>query len=145
VGTATATPGTTPTAVAGTSFHLDAVRLSLPNNKGDLSGLAAVKPGVTVWLMMYFTVNHLPTHVRRLTTYQINYAGKAIFKVVYKGTVTSSYIGRFSRYSVYSLPASLPYGSYVYRATLAFGKKTQTKSWRFQVAKQNREATSGRP
>jgi hypothetical protein len=121
------------------------VRLSLPNNKGDLSGLAAVKPGTTVWLMMYFTVNHLPAQVRRVTTYQINYAGKTIFKITYKETVKSSYLGRFSRYSVYTVPVSLPYGSYAYRATLTFGKTTQTRAWRFQVAKQNRQAASGRP
>jgi hypothetical protein len=142
---ATVTPGTTPTAVAGSSFHLDAVRLSLPNNKGDLSGLAAVKRGATVWLMMYFTVKHLPAKVRRLTTYQINYAGKPVYKVTYRESVKGPYVGRFSRYSVYSIPSSLSYGSYVYRATLAFGKGAQTKSWKFQIGKQNRVAASGRP
>lgn len=121
-------------------FSLDAVRVSKVNNPGNLEGLAAVKPGSTVWLMMYYTVGMVPSSVKRITTYTVQYKGKTIFQVTYKGSQKTSDVGRFSRYTEYSVPAGLPYGHYVYRAALTLGRHSVKKSWKFQVAKQERVA-----
>lgn len=140
--TAITTPtGTTTATVAGTAFSLDAARVSRVNNPGNLSGLSAVKRGSKVWLMMYFTVSHLAKAVTRVTTYTIQYRGRVIFKVAYRGKMSRSEVGRFSRYTVFSVSRSLPYGSYVYKATLAVGKVSRTKRWTFAVAQRNRTAT----
>lgn len=139
----TAPATVTPTTVAGTSFSLDAARVSQVNNPGNLIGLAAVKPGSKVWLMMYYTVRTLQKSVSRVTTYSIKYKGKVVYKVAYNTTMKRTELGRFSRYTAYSVPASLPYGPYVYRARLTIGMKSQSKSWKFSVAKQERIATTG--
>jgi hypothetical protein len=144
----TSTVVVTPTALAIVRrdfvFSLDAVRVSRPNNPGNMSGLAAVKPGTKVWLMMYYTVTSLPKKASRVTTYAIQYRDKTVYKVAYRSAVDPSDIGRFSRYTIYSVPKSLPFGPYVYRASLAIGKLSKSKSWKFAVAKQERPATSGK-
>lgn len=147
-GISTATPVTpiaTPTGTTAASFSLDAVRVSKVHNPGNLVGLAAVKPGTNVWLMMYYTVNHLSRVAMRVATYTVNFGARTVFKVAYKEKLKPSDLGRFSKYTVYAVPRSLPYGNYVYHATLTVGKVRKSKSWHFQLAKHNRVAAATRP
>lgn len=144
--TTTATAAPTPTATKGPaanalSFTLDAARVAKVNNPGDLSGLAAIKPGSTVWLMMYYSVHHLPKTMQRTTTYEVLYNNKTVFRVVFDTTAKPSDVGRFSRYTSYKAPANLPFGHYTFRASLAFGTKTRHVSWKFSVARQEKVAT----
>lgn len=137
---ATGTPAAT--AVTHTlSFSLDAVRVSKPGNNGDLSGLAAVRPGTKVWLMMYFTVRSLPRKETRVTTYTIQYNGKTVYTKSFQGQMKRTEIGRFSRYTVYDVPRTFPYGRYVFRATLNIGRASHAKGWKFRVARQELPAT----
>jgi hypothetical protein len=116
-------------------FQLQAARVSRPNSPGDLSGLAAVKPGSHVWLMMYYNITALPKSARRITTYEVLRGKQTIFKVVYKGSSKAGEVGRFSRYAVYNVPSSLRFGQYAYRATLTIAGRRQTKTWKFTVGK----------
>jgi hypothetical protein len=145
----TATPSSTPTAVPGATqavatpttvakhlnFTLDAARVAHINDPGDFGGLSAVKPGSHVWLMLYYTVHALPHSATRTTSYTVTYDGKTLFKVAYRGSVKSSEIGRFSRYQVFNVPGTLPYGRYVFHASLTINKIQRTKSWTFSVGR----------
>lgn len=143
--TATAGPGTTPTAVAAVRFTLDAARVAHVNNPGDLSGLIAVKPGTKVWLMMYYTISSIAKNAPRNTTYELQHNGKTFYKTVYKSTAkVSDGVGRFSRFDVYQIPSTQPYGQYDLKVTLTIGKVTQTTVWKFSVAKQERVATTSK-
>jgi hypothetical protein len=139
VATATAVPTTT----ASLSFTLDAVRVSKPGNPGNLSGLAAVKRGSHVWLMMYYTVASMPKSMTRTTTYQVLYRGKLLYQVVYKSQMKKTEIGRFSRYADYTIPKTLPFGHYTFHAALTIGKLKHTRSWKFDVGNQDRQANTG--
>lgn len=160
VSTATSTPVTTSTAsasptptvtatanpAASLSFSVDAARVSPLNNPGDLQGLADVKPGTKVELMMYYTIKTLPKTVTRVTTYTVLAQNKPVYQVAYKNPEKAHDVGHFSRYTVYTIPKSLPYGPYVFRASLQLGTKARAATWKFRVAKQERLAnTSGRP
>jgi hypothetical protein len=115
------------------------------HNPGDFRGLLAVRPGSTVWLMMYYTLKSLPKQMTRLTTYTIKYRGRIIFQISYKAPIKSTDVGRRSRYTVYRIPRTARFGSYVYSAALQIGKRRQTKSWKFAVAKHNRETSAAAP
>jgi hypothetical protein len=144
-GSPTPTPTATQSPVAASlNFSLDAARVSKVNDPGDLRGLASIKPGSTVWLMLYYTVGHLPKKMKRVTTYQVLFKGKVVYKVTYASTAKPSELGRFSRYTPYTASASLPFGSYVFRATLAFGKRSQNTHWNFSIGRQIRQAGSHR-
>jgi hypothetical protein len=141
VGGATTTPVATATAIIKkVAFTLDAARVAHINNPGNFAGLIAVKRGKPVWLMMYYTVESIPKSETRTTTYTILQGGKTLYKVAYKGTVKSSELGRFSRYQVFTVPATLPFGKYSFRATLTIGSVTKTKTWPFTVG--NREVAA---
>ncbi len=147
-GSPTATAAATSTPTKGPAqeadFTLDAVRLSRVNNPGNLEGLAAVKPGTRVWLMMYYTVRSMPGPMKRTTSYSIMYSGKTLFRVKYSSTAKPAELGRYSRYSVYVLPRTLPFGRYMFKASLSFGPTAATKLWKFAVAKQELvSSTSG--
>lgn len=146
---ATAAASSTPTATAtarpsAVAFSLDAARVAKVGDRGDLQGLAAIKPGSKVWLMMYYTVSAATPGITRTTTYQIQSHGHTIFQVTYRLKESSPEMGRLSRYTVYAVPRTLPYGAYLYRAILKLGKQTRKRTWKFQVARQQRvAATSG--
>jgi hypothetical protein len=147
--TLTPTAALTATPIATTAtvdFSLDAARVARVNNPGNFSGLVAVKPGTRVWLMMYYTVRSLPHNSTRVTSYRINSGGKTIFKIAYKTTIKKSEVGRFSRYQIFDVPSTLPYGSYTFHASLAISDNAQSKGWQFRVAKKEVAVkTSGRP
>jgi hypothetical protein len=130
----TATPAPTATAVKKTlSFSLDAARVAHINNPGNFSGLSSVKRGNPVWLMMYFTVHSVPHKETRTTTYAILRGAQTLYKVAYKGTVKTADIGRYSRYQLFTVPGTLPYGKYTFKATLKIGTVSRSKSWGFSV------------
>lgn len=147
--TVTQTPSVSPTATATSttraalSFSLDAARLSKVNDPGDLRGLVAVRPGSRTWLMMYFTLRNVPRKMTRITTYVVQFQGKVIYKVSFKGSIKRGESGRYSRYATYTIPPSAPYGRYVYQASLVIGRKSKTKSWKFSVATREREVAGG--
>lgn len=143
--TATVTLTSSATASAGRSldFTLDAVRLSKAHNPGNLGGLIAVTPGTKTWLMMYFTLKSVPKNMSEIRTYAIEYRGRILFERVYKDSVVQGTVGRFARYIPYKVPQDLPYGKYLYKATLALGKRSKSKAWKFAVAQQEQQATSG--
>jgi hypothetical protein len=96
--------------------------------------------------MMYYTVRSLPRNATRLTSYQVTYAGKVVFKVAYKTSIKKADVGRFSRYQEFAIPRTLPYGKYVFKASLAIAGTTKSKGWHFAVGKKEVLAkTSGRP
>lgn len=128
------TAATTPTAVAASLFSLDAARVSKLHNSGDLSGLAAVRPGSQVWLMIYYTLHPLPRKVSRVATYDILKGSALLYRIVFRATEKAGTSGRFVKYTVYHLPSSLPFGSYRFRATLAIAGATQVKQWKFVLA-----------
>ena len=137
------TPAATSTPAARTSlsFSLDAARVSKVGNAGDLSGLASVKPGTRVWLMMYYTVRSIPKNLQRITMYEIDSGSNPVFRQSFRTTIKRTELGRFSRYTVYTVPASLRYGPYRFRAVLSIGKVTRAKGWKFRVGKQELPAT----
>jgi hypothetical protein len=143
--TATVSAGVTAT-VSPTSatnalvFSLDAARVSKVNNPGDLRGLLSVTRGSKTWLMIYYTIKSLPRKMHRQATYSVLFRGKTVFKAIFKDSLKRSEIGRFSKYTQFNVPRSLPYGKYVYLSTLTIGNHHQNKSWRFSIAKQEREA-----
>jgi hypothetical protein len=143
-GTAVAGATTTPTVAtsAELSFSLDAARVSRVNNPGNFQGLAAVRPGSRVWLMMYYTITNLPKSLQRTTTYDILAGSKRIFSVTYRDSEKRQDRGRFSRYTVYSVPSGLPFGKYRFRATLKLGKSSATRTWGFAVAAHERVASN---
>jgi len=139
----TATPvGTATTTVTQhLNFTLDAARVSQVGDKGDLAGLAAIKPGTRVWLMMYYTVRSLPRNMTRVTTYTVTFGKQTVYSRSFKTTIRRTEIGRFSRYDSYTVPPALPYGKYAFRATLVIGKTSRAKNWKFRVAKEQLPAT----
>ena len=143
------TPSALPTSTTlsdAFDFSMDAARVARPGNPGNFAGLAAVKPNTTVWLMMYYTVNALARNATRITTYQVTYQGKVVFKVSYKTSIKKTEIGRFSRYQLFTIPRALPYGKYVFKASLAISDIAKSKGWHFAVGKKEVLAkTSGRP
>jgi hypothetical protein len=144
-GTASALPTST-TLSDVFEFSMDAARVARPGNPGNFSGLAAVKPSSTVWLMMYYTVSALPRNATRITTYQVTYQGRVVFKVAYKTSIKKSEIGRFSRYQVFTVPRTLPYGKYLFKASLSISDIAKSRGWHFAVGKKEVLAkTSGRP
>jgi len=141
-----ATPGATTTATpTALQFSLDAARVAKVHNRGDFRGLLAVRRGSTVWLMMYYTLKSLPKQMTRLTTYTVKYHGKILFQISYKAPIKSADVGRRSRYTVYTIPRTASFGSYVYSAALQIGKRRQTKSWKFAVANHDRESSAANP
>jgi hypothetical protein len=102
-----------------------------------MAGLAQVKAGTKVWLMMYYSVSSIPRTMQRTTSYEIRYQGKTIFKVAYKGTAKRGEAGQFSRYAEYNVPRSLPSGAYVYRADLMIGGQMRSRSWKFKIGNRN--------
>lgn len=143
--TSTATPGKSPTAVAAVGFSLDAARVAPVNNAGDLSGLAAVRAGSTVWLMMYLTIKTESPAASADSTYEIYKGATSILRASYVWKTKARQTGRFSRYMEYRIPAGLPLGQHlVLKTTLRIGKQSQTRTWTFVVAKQQRIATTSR-
>ena len=128
----------TATTTATLKFTVDAVRVSKVNNPGNLQGLASVKRGTKVWLMLYYTIDSMPRTLTRVTSYMVLNHGKPLFSVTYRDKEKASDVGRFSRYTVYTIPKTLPYGQYTYHATLTLGGQLRSKSWRFLVGKQER-------
>jgi hypothetical protein len=108
--------------------------MSKLNNPGDLAGLAAVRPGSHVWLMIYYTLTHLPRALTRVATYDILSGQKLLFRVVFSAKEKAGANGRFVKYTVYHLPGTMAFGSYRFRATLAIGHTSQSKQWKFKVA-----------
>lgn len=140
--TPVATARITPTAVAAIRFTLDAARVSHVNNPGDLSGLAAVRPGTKVWLMMYYTVTSISKNLTRTVTYELQTKGKTFYRSIFKTTAkVSDGTGRFSRFDEYQFARTQPYGDYALKVTLTMGSQTQTTVWKFSIAKQERAAT----
>lgn len=131
-GTATATPTLTPTPTTSSLFSLDAARVSKVGNPGDLTGLSIVKRGSTVWLMMYYSVN-TKRKITRTTSYAIVHKGSTLFSRTYQTNEKHGEQGRFSRYISYTVPRSLPWGEYSYRATLRLGSRSRTKLWTFRI------------
>jgi len=121
-------------------FSLDAARVARENDPGDLKGLATIKPGSRVWLMMYYTVSSLPRAATRITSYEVLFKGKTLYKVSYRGKMKAGETGRFSRYDVFSVPSSLAFGSYVFKAHLTIAKHQKTKAWNFKVGRQETPA-----
>ncbi len=141
----TATPTAIPTATAkpvSAAFSLDAARVSKIGNPGNLQGLASVKRGSKVWLMMYYTIDSLRKQVTRTTMYDVRYHGKTVFQVAYRSKEKKGDSGRFSRYTVYTVPGTLPFGKYYFHATLRLGSHVATRSWGFQVGTRERVARS---
>jgi hypothetical protein len=141
-GTLTASPVPAATTSATLEYRLDAARVSAVGNPGNLAGLASTKPGNRVWLMMYYTIAAISRPAVRTTVYSITYKGRAIYRVTYRSHMKPSGSGRFSRYTVYDVPRTLPYGTYFYRATLSIGATRQTKTWKFALARRERPAAS---
>lgn len=143
---ATVTPQASPTTVTiqrEISFTLQAARVSKRGNPGNLRGLASVRPGSTVWLMMYYSVTNLPHAAMRVTTYSILRNHQPVFTVAYRGNMSPAEAGkRLSRYTVYSVPRTLPLGQYAFRAVLKIGARQQTKTWRFSLGTKQREVGS---
>jgi hypothetical protein len=92
--------------------------------------------------MLYFTVNNLPKKMRFTTTYEVRYKGRSIYQVAYGNTAKRADVGRFSRYTPYTAPATLALGHYVFHATLKFGHDLRTRHWNFSVARHERMAKS---
>lgn len=96
--------------------------------------------------MMYYTVAKISHSSTRLTSYRVGYRGKTVFNVAYKTKIKTSERGRFSRYQVFDVPSTLPYGRYTFHATLSIGNRSQSKGWHFAVATKEVVAkTTGRP
>lgn len=95
--------------------------------------------------MMYYTVHTMPGPLSRTTTYEVDFNGRAVFKAAFKTRAKPTELGHLSRYTVYVVPANLPYGHYVYRASLTIGGQAKSRAWKFQIARQEKVATSGRP
>lgn len=144
-----ATPTATATATSLVSFSLDAARVGQVHNRGDMSGLADAVPGSHVWLMIYFTVKSLSFKAVRHSTYEVERNGKILFKATYADGMKAHETGRFSRYIDYQIPRTFPYGRYTFKAVMSIGKQTQSKSWKFALAKHARMAavakTQNRP
>lgn len=142
----TASPSPTATAKpAAAFFSLDAARVSRVGNPGNLQGLAEVKRGSKVWLMMYYTVGALPRNLTRTTVYTVRYGKRTVYQVTYKSAEKAADHGRFSRFTVYAVPSTLPYGAYTYRATLSLAGQRRSKSWKFRIGRHARIAVqSGR-
>lgn len=140
---ATASPVVTATTVIGKrpSFSLQAARISKINSPADLRGLTAVRSGSRVWLMMYYTLWRMPKTTKRVSTYEVDYRGKTIFEVAFGGKFKAGETGRFSRYTVYAIPSSLPLGHYIFRVKLRVGSHTQTKLWPFSIARHDHVST----
>lgn len=83
--------------------------------------------------MMYFTVRSIPRKLTRVTTYEVRFRGKTSFKVVFKQSVNTNYLGSFIRYSDYFVPKNAAYGVYVYRGTLSFDGRSATRTWKFAI------------
>jgi hypothetical protein len=115
-------------------FSLDAARVSKLHNQGDLSGLAAVRPGSAVWLMIYYTLNPIAHKMSRVATYDILVGKRLLYRIVFRDSVKAGTSGRVVKYTVYHLPSNLPYGKYRFRATLAIGGQTKKTQWKFRVA-----------
>jgi hypothetical protein len=78
--------------------------------------------------------------MKRTSTYEVLYRGRTIYGVTFATPAKPSELGRFSRYVPFAASRTLPYGAYVFRASLAFGKVAKSASWKFAVAKQERVA-----
>jgi hypothetical protein len=123
-------------------FLLYAARVAPVGSAGNLSGLTAVQPGMTVWLMMYYVVENIPRTVTRTTRYTVEHQGKTVFDVVYHSKLQPSDSGKYARYVPFTVPESQPLGRYVFRATLGIGGKEETKTWTFAVASRVRQANA---
>lgn len=88
--------------------------------------------------MVYYTVRSLTHPTTRVTTYSILRKGGVVYRIVYKAPMSTQELGRFSRYTIYDLPKTMPYGKYTYLASLKIGKKSKTRSWTFAVARRDR-------
>jgi len=94
-----------------------------------------VTRGQKTSLVMYYTIKTMPKAVKRITTYQIRDAsGRTVFGVTFPPG-TEDHNGQFARYTAYTVPTSLPFGVYSYRATLTLAKSTQTRTWLFAVVR----------
>lgn len=136
---ATAAPSPTSSAL---DFSLDAVRLSKQHDPGDRHGLASVRPGTSVWLMMYFTMRSLPAPATRIALYEILSRGKILYRIGYSQRVKAHETGSFVRYVPYIVPRSMPYGPYSFSADLKLNGKSKWKSWKFSVGRQQREVAA---
>jgi hypothetical protein len=115
------------------------------NNAGDLAGLAAVRPGSTVWLMMYLTIKSQGPATAADSTYEIDAGARSILRASYVWKTKARQTGRFSRYMEYRIPAGLPIGQHLtLKTTLRIGHQSQTRTWNFVIAKQQRIATTSR-
>ncbi|MBV9282650.1 MAG: hypothetical protein JOZ41_21440, partial [Chloroflexi bacterium] len=147
-GTPTATPASAaspapPTPGDSVNFFLYAARLSAVDNPGNLEGLAAVRPGSRVWLMMYYIVKSVPRTMIRLSTYTISHGGKTVYRTSVRSTVGPGDVGRSSHYVAYTLAPFLPYGHYRFQASLTINTIEETKVWDFDVGPRTRSSTSG--
>lgn len=96
--------------------------------------------------MIYYTINSLPHPMKRVTTYSILKGKSAIYRATFKGTAEATDVGKpLSRFTVYTLPHTLAFGSYVFRAVLTISSRHQTKIWKFTIGRRERAATTRNP
>jgi hypothetical protein len=114
---------------------VDAARITLPKHESQRQGIDQVQPGEKVSLVVYYTINSLPKAVKRVTRYQIkDSSGHVIFDVPFPpGTESKS--GEYARYTSYSVPTSLPFGVYSYRATVTLANRSEGRTWVFAVVR----------
>ncbi len=129
----TATPTRTPVAVL--HFNVDAARITKPKLESKRQGMDQVTPGEKTSLVVYYTIKSMPKPVRRVTRYQIKDAtGHVIFDVTFPPG-TESKPGQYARYTTYTVPLSLSFGVYSYRATLTLGTRSEGRTWVFAVVR----------
>jgi hypothetical protein len=133
--TFTATATATPTPPPALKFSLDAARVTLPKLENKRQGTDQVTRGQKTSLVMYYTIKSMPKAVKRITTYQIkDAANRTVFAVTFPPG-TEDHNGQFARYTAYTVPTNLPFGVYIYHATLTLGKTTQIRTWTFAVVR----------
>lgn len=142
--TASTSPTSVPTKAAeAVRFSLDAARVAPVQDPGDLSGLVAVRPKSNVWLMMYLTIKSMPRKSSSLSTYVIQRASQVIMRAAFGWSAAADVTGRFSRFMPYTIPSQLSYGDRLtLKTTLKIGVRSQTRSWNFVIARQQKFATT---
>lgn len=133
--TRTPVPTATSTPVPQLSFREDAARVARPCRAGSCreQGTDVVYHGEQVALYIYYTVQSLPHAEARLTSYLISGPEGTVFRVSYPGTETAA--GTYVRFVYWTVPADLPYGLYTFTGTLRIDGRTQSREWRFALAR----------
>jgi hypothetical protein len=139
------TPTKTPTPPL--KFSLDAARVTqhITNDGCKESGLDTVMYGQSVCLEMFYTINSLPKSEPRVTTYEVlTAANKVAYGVSFQGTETrpGTVPFRQARYAPFTVPSSLPFGVYRFRATLKLGSSSQTRIWSFAIVRTSASTTT---